>query len=111
MTRQIDPLGQAEQAIERARAALDMAQEAIDLARLAATRPTSKRAPAGRNAAHKIAETIAAEYAAGLPLDDPICRRIYIAAYETYNQTIASGRRPQDARTAAHSAAEETIRP
>lgn len=108
MTRQPDPLTLAEQAIERARAALDAAQEAIDLARQeSARRPASKRAPAGRAAAHKIAEMIAAEHAAGLPLDDPVCRRIYIAAYETYNQTIAAGRRPAEARAAAHIAGEE----
>lgn len=105
-----DPFEQAEQAIARALLELEQARAAIARARAASVAPaqTSRRRPGG---AHRIAEAIAGEHAAGLPLDDPLCRRVYIAAYETYTQALASGSKPQAARMAASVAAEEQIRP
>lgn len=105
---QTDPYTQAKNALAQARAALDAAELAIDTAQTM-RRPASNRQPAGRLAAHRIAEAIAAETTNGLPLDDPLCRRIYIAAYETYTQTIANGGKPAKARAAAHMAVQEEI--
>jgi hypothetical protein len=126
--RTIDPIAQAEQAIAQAVEqieacaihtaynALSSASEQLRIARQKSAASASRPARKPTNA-HKIATAIAVEHAghsvpqaAGMPLSDPTCRRIYIAAYETYTQAIAGGMKPTAARMAAHVAAEESLR-
>lgn len=99
-----DPIALAERAIQDAQQALERAQQALQAAK--ASRVTN--APRS-SSAHRLAMAIAAETAPGLPLDSPVCRRVYIASFEAYNAARKAGQTPARAKLAAWQAGQGAI--